>query len=78
MWTIQNPLRVYKELFNLNGDNFQLFAIMRKIKYESFPKEDKDSIEKEAGISINDVKIQDPDNPAKQIEAKLIVVRKWK
>ena len=76
MWTIQNPLKVYKELFGLNGDSFQLFALMRKIKYDMFPKEDKDLIEKEQGISITDVKIQDPDNPAKQIEAKLIVVRK--
>ena len=49
---------------------------MRKSKYDSFPKEDKTAIEKEAGISIKDVKIQDPDNPAKQILAKLIVVRK--
>ena len=31
MWTIQNPLKVYKELFGLNGDSFQLFALMRKV-----------------------------------------------
>jgi hypothetical protein len=76
MWTIQNPLKVYKELFGLNDDEFQLFALMRKTKYDSFPKEDKLNIEKEKGISIQDVKIQDPDNPAKQILVKLIVVRK--
>lgn len=76
MWTIQNPLKVYKELFGLNGNGFQLFALMRKSKYDSFPKEDKNAIEKEMGITIKDVKIQDPDNPAKQILAKLIVVRK--
>lgn len=76
MWTIQNPLKVYKDLFGLNGDEFQLFALMRKTKYDSFPKEDKSLIEKEAGIIIKDVNIQNPDNPANQIEAKLIVVRK--
>jgi len=76
MWTIQNPLKVYKELFSLNGNGFQLFALMRKSKYDSFSKEDKATIEKETGITIKDVKIQDPDNPAKQILAKLIVVRK--
>lgn len=76
MWTIQNPLKVYKELFGLNGNGFQLFALMRKSKYDPFPKEDKTAIEKETGINIKDVKIQDPDNPAKQILAKLIVVRK--
>lgn len=76
MWTIQNPLKVYKELFGLNGDDFQLFALMRKTKYDSFPREDKQSIEKEKGIEMHDVKIQDPDNPAKQLEVKLIIVRK--
>ena len=76
MWTIQNPLKVYKELFGLNGNGFQLFVLMRESKYDSFPKEDKTIIEKEVGINIKDVKIQDPDNPAKQILAKLIVVRK--
>ena len=76
MWTIQNPLKVYKELFGLNGNAFQLFALMRKSKYDSFLKEDKTAIENETGINIKDVKIQDPDNPAKQILAKLIVVRK--
>jgi len=76
MWTIQNPLKVYRELFKLDDGEFQLFTLMRKAKYDSFSEEDKDLIEKEAGVSIDDVKIQDPDNPAKQIEAKLIVVRK--
>ena len=76
MWTIQNPLKVYHELFSLNGDKFQLFALMRKTKYDSFLKEDRDLIENEDLISIKDVSIQDPDNPAKQIISKLIVVRK--
>ncbi|MBU3923372.1 MAG: NgoPII family restriction endonuclease [Nanoarchaeota archaeon] len=76
MWTIQNPLKVYKELFKLDDDDFQLFALMRKAKYDSFPEEDRDLIEKEVGVFIDDVKIQDPDNPAKLIVAKLIVVRK--
>jgi hypothetical protein len=49
---------------------------MRKSKYDSFPKEDKIAIEKETGVTIKDVKIQNPDNPANQIQAKLIVVRK--
>ena len=76
MWTIQNPLKVYKDLFALNGNDFQLFALMRKEKYNSFPKGDRELIEKQEGLKINDVKIQDPDNPAKQIQGKLIVIRK--
>lgn len=76
MWTIQNPLKVYNELFNLDDNNFQLFTLMRKTKYDSFPNEDKSSIENEVGVVITDVKIQNPDNPADQIEAKLIVVKK--
>ena len=49
---------------------------MRKIKYDSFPKEDKERIESDKNIIIKDINIPNPDNPSQQIEAKLIMVRK--
>ena len=76
MWTIQNPLKVYRELFSTNGGEFELFALMRKTKYDSMPSEDKTKIEQEDGIEIQNVNIQNPDNPAQQIGGKLIIIRK--
>jgi len=46
---------------------------MRKSKYITLPKDDRALIEKDKYFNLKDVKIQDPNNPAKQVEAKLII-----
>ena len=72
MWSIENPINVFKELCRLGKNKFHLFAILRKEKYLSYPKEDIKEIESNKDISVKDVKIKDPNNPAKLMEAKLI------
>ena len=73
MWQIQNPLKVYENFCKIEDkDKFHLFALMRKDKYGSFPEEDKKEIEKNSNIFVKDIKIKDPNNPAKLVEAKLI------
>ena len=72
MWSIENPINVFKDLCKLEENKFHLFAILRKEKYLSYPKEDINEIESNKDISIKDVKIKDPNNPAKLLEAKLI------
>ncbi|MBU0457382.1 MAG: NgoPII family restriction endonuclease [Nanoarchaeota archaeon] len=73
MWQIQNPLKVYEEHCNIeNKDKFHLFALMRKEKYDSFPKEDRIELENNALISVKDIKIKDPNNPANLVSAKLV------
>lgn len=76
MWSIENPLSVFEELCPLeDGKSLTLFALMKKEKYLSFPKEDTKELESNKNISIRDVKIRDPNNPAKMVEAKLITFR---
>lgn len=73
MWQIQNPLNVYGNFCKVeDNDKFHLFALMRKDKYESFPKEDSKKIELNKDIIVKSIKIKDPNNPAKLLEAKLI------
>ena len=73
MWQIQNPLKVYENFCKVEDeDKFHLFALIRKDKYDSFPKEDSKKIEANKDISVKDIKIKDPNNPAKLVEAKLI------
>lgn len=78
MWTIQNPLRVFSDIFNYKKgmDEFTLITLMKKSKYSSMPKEDRLALEKDKYFKLKDVKISDPNNPAKQMEAKLIVYTK--
>ncbi len=75
MWSIENPINVFKELCNLEENKFHLFAILKKEKYLSYPKEDIKEIESNKNIFVKEVKIKDPNNPAKLIEAKLITFK---
>ena len=73
MWSIENPINVFSNLHKIdNAEKFHLFALMKKEKYLSFPKEDIKEIESANNISVKDVKIKDPNNPAKLIEAKFV------
>lgn len=74
MWTIQNPLSVFSDIFGYKkGESkFTLIALMRKKKYASFQEKYKKEIENDKSIKVGNVKIQEPDNPAKQTEVVLI------
>jgi hypothetical protein len=73
MWQIQNPRRVFNYL-HTTGDTFELVAVIPSNKYKSFPNDSKNKIEKlnNPNLSIADVKVKDPNNPANLIDAKLI------
>jgi hypothetical protein len=76
MWSIENPLSVFEDLCKIEDeDKFHLFALIRKEKYLSFPKEDIKELESNKLIIIKEVKIRDPNNPAKLVESKLIIYR---
>lgn len=76
MWQIQNPRRVFNYL-HTTGDTFELVAIIPTTKYNSFPTESKNRIENlgNPNLSISDVQVKDPNNPANLIDSKLIVFK---
>ncbi len=78
MWTIQNPLKLFRRTLNFDktAQDFMLYAIIPNTKYSTFPEEDRTALESINGINISSISIPNPNNPAKQIGAKLIVVRK--
>ena len=74
MWNIDNPLSVFKNMCSIKGEGkFYMFALMKKDKFYSFPKEDIKKIESNKALIVSDVKIPDPNNPAKMLDAKLII-----
>jgi hypothetical protein len=76
MWIIENPSKVYDYIYKYDKNlEFQLVSLMRCSKYNSFPKEDIEKIEQNSSISISNVKIKNPNNPANLIDAKLLVFR---
>jgi len=76
MWIIENPNKVYQYLYKYDKNaTFQLICLMNKTKYESFSKEDIATIEQIKSITIDNVKIKNPNNPANLIDAKLLVFK---
>ena len=74
MWQIRNPIEVFSYVYTYNSaKEFSLVTLMTKDKYDSYPEQDIQAIEKNKSIAVSDVKIKDPNNPAKRINAKLIV-----
>lgn len=77
MWSIQNPRKVFNYLHTPSTTAFELVAIIPLLKYDGFPADSKKRIEGIANpnLSISDVKVKDPNNPANLINAKLIVFK---
>lgn len=76
MWQIQNPRRVFNYL-HTTGEAFELVAVIPTIKYNSFPTDSKSRIENlgNPNLSISNVQVKDPNNPANLIDAKLIIFK---
>lgn len=78
MWHIQNPIKVFEYIFKINLDyDFQLITLINDEKLKQFPKSDISrilSLEKK-GFSYQDVKIKDPNNPAKLINSKVFIYK---
>ena len=76
MWEIKNPKRVYEHLHPRHNLTFELVAIIPTEKYYSFPQPSKDKINSinSEEFLIEDVQVQNPNNPAQLIDAKII---KW-
>lgn len=77
MWQIQNPRRVFNYLHTPSNDTFELVAIIPTSKYDSFPIESKNRLEslENKNLTFQSVQVKDPNNPAKLIEAKLIIFK---
>lgn len=75
MWQIQNPRRVFNYLHLQSDNKFELVAIIPTEKYNSFPSDSINKIEKlgNENLIIKNIQVKDPNNPANLIEAKLIV-----
>ena len=72
MWHIDNPLKVFDYLYQIDEQKaFSMACLMTKSKFDSFPLEDRNSLETKP-IEVRAVKIKSPNNPAKLIDAVLM------
>lgn len=75
MWGIENPFKVFNYVFERDmSKDLNFMAIINLNKYDSFnnKKELERLAESNSNLNIKNVKIKNPDNPAKLNNAKLI------
>lgn len=74
MWQIENPRKVFSYLHSQTSNAFELISIIPIDKYKSFPADSIKKIEslKSKNFTIVNTSVQDPNNPAKLIDVKLI------
>lgn len=74
MWQIENPRKVFNYIVETKNTHFDLVCIIPLDKYDSFSKTSRAKLEsiKDVGLTIQDKKVKDPNNPAKLILCKII------
>ncbi len=78
MWGIENPFKVFNYLFEKdNSSKFNFMAIINQEKWNTFDNTSEllNIINRTEKANIKDVKIKDPNNPAKLKSSKLITFR---
>ena len=71
MWHIENPWKVFSYVYQRNLDaDFNFMCIINEHKWRQL--ENRESLNNCANLKISDVKIKNPNNPAKLVGAKLI------
>jgi len=78
MWHVDNPNKVFSYIYEYDDNKkFQLIALIAREKYKKFPLRDREALEniKDEEISLEDVKIKNPNNPVQFIDAKLILFK---
>ena len=75
MWHIDNPIKLFKNIAAIDNKNeLTIHAIIPTNKYHAFPVLDIQRLEhlQSKSVSISDIKIKSPNNPAQLLDAKLI------
>ena len=74
---IRYTKKIIKETFLnlLEEKELNVFLILKKEKYESFSIEDRELVEHNPKLMIENIRIKNPDNPANLMDAKLIVYK---
>jgi len=78
MWHIDNPNKTFNYVYEYDeSKDFQLICLLKKVKYDTLPTEDRAALENlnKSSVEVKDIKIKNPNNPVNLIEAKLLVFK---
>lgn len=73
MWTIKSPLAVFSDFLKYDvGDKLTVFAIMRKEKFNSHNKKEREIVKSLKNSSVEAIKFKEPNNPAMLADGVLV------
>ena len=78
MWHTDNPNKIFSYIYEYDENaEFQCITLLEKERYDALPNTDKEAIEalSNDNITIKDVRIKNPNNPAQLIDAMLLVFK---
>jgi hypothetical protein len=75
MWHIANPATVFDYLYNPTQDDIGMACLMKKEKFLSFNSTDREVIQDNPKLNLQEVKIKNPNNPANLIDSILITLK---
>lgn len=76
MWLLQPPYKVFKHIHKYSNSNkFQCILIIPENKYISFPENSRNKIENSSRITIENARVENPNNPVDLIAVKLITYK---
>ncbi|MDQ6994568.1 MAG: NgoPII family restriction endonuclease, partial [Mariprofundaceae bacterium] len=77
MWHIDNPSSVFQDIYQRNTScSFSLACIMTQEKFNTFSSVDCAALQACEWINVKNVKIPNPNNPAKRLDVVLIEMEK--
>ncbi len=73
MWLLQQPYKVFDYVHGYSSNaKFQCITILPLTKYNSYPSSSRKKIELNDSISVQNIEVQNPNNPSNMIKCKLI------
>ena len=72
MWQIKHPIKVFDYIYRPLPNRFGAAALLLEEKYLSYPLQNRQPLEAHNEISVKNVRIKDPNNPANRLNATLI------
>ncbi len=76
MWGIEHPAKIFTQISDAEAN--LLNAVVTEEKYLSFPKADRENLEKEKNVSVSKISVKNPNNPAQTIPAIHISIARGK
>lgn len=69
---VKNPMAVFSKFISIKSKKFNVFAILEKQKYYSFPQKDRFLLESSHKLKLSDIIVKSPNDMTQSIAAKLI------